>query len=87
MFFIDTVPGGDVGLAIIFTVILVKIVVLPLSIKAVKTQYMMRLIEPELKEIKTKYKDQREAQAKAMMELYKKSGINPGNLNGRGPSS
>lgn len=77
VFFIDIIPGGDVGLAIIFTTILVKLVLLPLSIKAVKTQVVMREIEPELKAIKEKYKDQREEQAKAMLELYRKAGINP----------
>jgi len=77
VFFIDVVPGGDVGVAIIFTVVLVKVVTLPLSIKAVKTQYAMRQIEPELKALKEKYKDKREEQAKAMMELYRRAGVNP----------
>ena len=77
VFFIDIVPGGDVGLAIIGTVILVKVVLLPLSLKAVRTQYAMRQIEPELKEIKEKYKDQREELAKHMMGLYRKAGVNP----------
>lgn len=77
VFFIDVVPGGDIGLAIILTTVVVKVLLLPLSIKAVKTQYAMRLIDPELKELKEKYKDKREEQAKAMMDLYKKAGINP----------
>ncbi len=77
VFFIDVVPGGDVGIAIILITIVVKSLLLPLSIKAVKTQYGMRLIEPELKALKEKFKDKREEQAKAMMDLYKKAGINP----------
>lgn len=77
VFFIDVVPGGDVGIAIILTTVVVKIVLLPLSIKAVKTQHAMRAIEPELKALKEKYKDKREEQAKAMMELYRKAGVNP----------
>lgn len=77
VFFIDIIPGGDVGIAIVLTTIIVKVILLPLSIKAVKTQHAMRQIEPELKELKEKYKDKREEQAKAMMGLYKKSGINP----------
>lgn len=77
VFFIDVIPGGDVGVAIILTTILVKVVLLPLSIKAAKTQYVMRQIEPELKALKEKFKDKREEQARAMMELYRKSGINP----------
>ena len=77
VFFIDTVPGGDVGLAIIFTVVLVKVVLLPLSLKAVRTQALMRELEPKLKEIKEKYKDKREELARATMEVYKEAGINP----------
>lgn len=77
VFFIDAVPGGDVGLAIIFATILVKAVLLPLSFKAAKTQMVMREIEPEMKRIKEKFKEKREEQARAMMDLYKKSGVNP----------
>lgn len=75
--FIDVIPGGDVGLAIIATVVLVKFVLLPLSIKAAKTQKVIREIEPKLKELKEKFKDKREEQAVAMMAIYKEAGINP----------
>jgi YidC/Oxa1 family membrane protein insertase len=77
VFFIDVIPGGDVGLAIIATVIIVKFILLPLSIKAAKTQRIMKEIEPKLKEIKEKYKDKREEQAKAMMAIYSEAGMNP----------
>lgn len=77
IFFIDIFPGGDVGLAIIFTVLVVKTVLLPISIKAVKTQKVMRDIEPKLKEIKTKFSDNKQAQAEEMMKIYKEAGMNP----------
>lgn len=77
IFFVDTVRGGDVGLAIIATVIVVKMVLLPLSIKAAKTQKIMREIEPKLKEIKETHKDNREEQARAMMAIYKEANLNP----------
>ncbi len=77
VFFIDVIPGGDVGLAIISTVLLVKTILLPLSIKAVKTQKAMKEIEPKLKELKEKHKDDRQQQAQAMMEVYKEAGMNP----------
>lgn len=77
VFFIDVIPGGDVGLAIIATVIVVKMILLPLSIKAAKTQKVMREIEPKLKELKEKYKDNREEQARQMMVIYKEAGMNP----------
>lgn len=77
VFFIDVLPGGDVGLAIIATVFLVKTILLPISIKAAKTQRIMKEIEPQLKELKETYKDDREAQAKAMMVIYREAGMNP----------
>jgi len=77
IFFIDVIPGGDVGLAIIVTVVLVKLFLLPLSIKAAKTQKIMREIDPKLREIKEKHKDNREAQAQAMMAIYREAGMNP----------
>ena len=77
VFFIDVIPHGDVGLAIIATVIVVKVLLLPLSIKAVKTQKIMKELEPKLKELKEKFKDKKEEQAKAMMALYKDAGMNP----------
>jgi len=77
IFFVDVVRGGDVGVAIILTVILVKLVLLPVSLKAARTQLMMREIEPELASIKEKYKDQREEQAKKTMELFQTNKVNP----------
>ncbi len=76
IFFIKIIPGGDVGLAIIFTTVVVKLILLPLSVKAVKTQAIMREIEPRLKSIKKDIKDKQE-QAQAMMALYKEAGVNP----------
>jgi YidC/Oxa1 family membrane protein insertase len=76
IFFIDVVPGGDVGIAIILITIVVKTILLPLSIKAAKTQKVIKEIDPKIKEIKKKISDTQE-QAKAIMDLYKVSGINP----------
>jgi YidC/Oxa1 family membrane protein insertase len=77
IFFVDTVRGGDVGLAIIATVVVVKLVLLPLSIKAAKTQKIMRDIEPRLREIKEAHKEDRQRQAQEMLALYKEYNLNP----------
>lgn len=77
VFFIDVVRGGDVGIAIILTVLLVKIIMLPLSLKAVRTQLVMRELQPKLDEIKKKYKDKRETQALKSMELFRGAKVNP----------
>lgn len=76
IFFIDLVPGGDVGVSIILITIVVKALLLPLSIKAVKTQKVIKEIDPRIQEIKKTITDPQE-QARAIMELYKTSGINP----------
>lgn len=77
VFFIDVIPGGDVGLAIIAAVLLIKTILLPVSIKAAKTQRIMKEIEPKLKEIKDNFKEDKQAQAQAMMQVYKDAGMNP----------
>ena len=77
VFFLDSVPHGDLGLAIIATVIVIKVLLFPLSIKAVKTQKIMREIEPKLKQIKIDFKDDKPGQAQAMMAVYKDAGLSP----------
>jgi YidC/Oxa1 family membrane protein insertase len=77
VFFIDVVRNGDVGVAIICTVILVKTIILPISLKAARTQFAMRELEPKLAKIKEDYKDKREIQATKTMELFKEAEVNP----------
>ena len=76
VFLVDVLPGGNIGLAIVILTLVVKFALFPLSQKSITAQANMRKLEPELKKIKEKYKDQQE-QAKQTMELYKKTGINP----------
>jgi YidC/Oxa1 family membrane protein insertase len=77
VFLIDIIPGGDVGLAVIFLTIIVKLILFPVSFGAVKTQMKMKLVEPELKKIQETYKDKKEELAKATFEVYRKNKINP----------
>lgn len=74
---ISVIPFGDVGVAVIVLTILVKLALSPLSLKAVKTQFVMRELEVPLKEIKEKYRDNKQEQALRTMALYKEKGINP----------
>lgn len=77
IFILNHVPGGDVGIAIVFLTVLIKLILLPLSLRAAKTQYAMRTLEPELARIKGEHTGNREKIAKETMEAYKKAGINP----------
>lgn len=74
---VDVIPGGDLGLAVIAATIAVKFILVPLSLQAAKTQKAMRILEPELKALKEKYKDDKETQAKEMFALYKKHNVKP----------
>ena len=77
VFLIDLIPGSDVGIAIILLTILVKLIILPLSHKSVKSQAKIRVIEPEVRKIKEKHSKDKQEQARKVMELYKKHGVNP----------
>lgn len=68
---------GDVGIGIIVLTITVKLILFPLSLKAARTQLLMREIEPALKEIREKYKDNKEEQALKTLALYREKGVNP----------
>lgn len=73
----DILPWADVGVAIIVFTIVVKVLLFPLSKSALLTQVRMKEIEPETNKIKAQYKDDRQAQALKIMELYKSRGIRP----------
>lgn len=77
MFFTDILPGQDIGLAVIAATLVVKIIIMPLSFAALRTQRAIKAIEPEMKSLREKYKDDKETQAKEMFALYKKYGVNP----------
>ncbi len=71
------IPGGDLGLAVIAATLIVKLLMMPLSLAAAKTQKAMRVLEPELKVLKEKFKDDKEKQAREMFALYKKHDVKP----------
>ncbi len=77
VFLVDIIPGGDLGIAVIAATVVVKLVLLPLSLSAVKTQRAMKVLEPELKALKERYKDDKEKQAREMLALYKAHGVKP----------
>lgn len=75
-FLISIIPGGDVGVAVIILTLLVKIILYPLSQRAIISQAKMSLLAPELNKIKTKGGN-KEEQAKQTFDLYKKHKTNP----------
>ncbi len=63
--------------SVILLTILFRIAVLPLSIRQTKSMIVMQRIQPKLKEIQRKYKDDRERMGQEMMKLYKEHNISP----------
>ncbi|MBI5457614.1 membrane protein insertase YidC [Candidatus Kaiserbacteria bacterium] len=76
-FFVGVIPSHDIGLAIIALTIVVRIIIFPLSGRAIKAQMAMKKIAPEIELLKAKYKDKREEQGKAIFALYKERGVHP----------
>lgn len=70
-------PWIDAGMVVIILTVIVRLVLFPVSKKAARTQVIMKTVEPELAAIKLKYKDDKQAQAKATMDFYKEKKINP----------
>jgi YidC/Oxa1 family membrane protein insertase len=77
VFFVAVVPGWDVGVAVILLTILVKVLLFPFSLKSLRTQLKLRTLEPELKSLKERHKSDPQAQARAMMELYRSNQVRP----------
>ena len=65
------------GLSIILFTILVKVLLLPLTIKQTKSTKAMQDIQPKIKDIQTKYKDKPEKQQQEIMKIYTEAKINP----------
>lgn len=68
---------GNWGLAIILLTILIKIVFWPLSRKSFKSMEQMKKLQPMMKQLQEKYKNDKEALSREMMQLYKTYGVNP----------
>ena len=69
--------GWAWGLAIVMLVILIRIILIPLFVKQIKSQRNLQIIQPQVKEIQKKYAGDRERQSQELMKLYKETGTNP----------
>ena len=76
IFLFDVLPWSDAGVAVSIFTIIVRLILFPLSKKAIVTQVRMKEREPELNELKKSVTDKQQ-QALKVMELYKKRGVNP----------
>ena len=77
IFFYNTVAFQDLGLAIIFLTVLVRLVLFPVFQKSVRHQAVMQRLQPKLKKAQEEHKHDREKQTQAMMALYREHRVNP----------
>ncbi|MFZ5441093.1 MAG: YidC/Oxa1 family insertase periplasmic-domain containing protein, partial [Myxococcota bacterium] len=69
--------AGNWGLAIILLTVMVKLLLLPLTHKAMVSAESMKKLQPKMEEIRKKYPDDREKQNMEMMKLYQEGKVNP----------
>ena len=78
---LSPVFGGASGvtwtLSIMGLVVLIRIILIPLFVKQIKSQRALTALAPEMKKIQQKYKDDRQKQSEELMKLYKTHKTNP----------
>ena len=65
------------SIGIIGLVVLIRIILIPLFVKQIKSQRALTALQPHMKAIQKKYKDDRQKQSEEMMKLYKDHKTNP----------
>ncbi len=77
IFLTSVVPGNDAGVAVVILTVIVKIILFPLYQKSLRSQMVMREIEPGVKKIQEENKGNREEIARRTLALYKENNISP----------
>lgn len=68
---------GSYGLAIILLTIIIKMILYPLTAKQIKSMKAMQELQPKLKKLQDKYKDNPQMMQQKLATLYKDAGVNP----------
>jgi YidC/Oxa1 family membrane protein insertase len=74
-FFYNLIPSY--GVSIIVLTLLVRVVLLPLAVKQVRSMREMQALQPKLKALQQKYKGNKQKFAEEQMKLYREHGVNP----------
>jgi YidC/Oxa1 family membrane protein insertase len=75
-FFGETL-GLPWGVAIIFLTFVIRLLILPLTFKSVKSMQALQQLQPEIKRIQERYKDDRQRMNQEMMKFYQEHKVNP----------
>ncbi|NGN63899.1 membrane protein insertase YidC [Streptomyces sp. A7024] len=73
----DASSGWAWGLSIVSLVVVIRICLIPLFVKQIKATRNMQVLQPKMKEIQERYKNDKQRQSEEMMKLYRESGTNP----------
>ena len=65
------------GVSIILLTVLIRLVLLPLGIKQVRSMQHMQIVQPKVKQIQQKFKGNKQRQQEEIMKLYREYGVNP----------
>jgi YidC/Oxa1 family membrane protein insertase len=68
---------GDYGLSIVLLTIAVRILLIPLTMKQIRSMQAMQRLQPEIKRLQQKYKDDRQKLNEETMKFYKENKVNP----------
>ncbi len=77
IFIYERLSFNDFGVAIILLTLLIQIVLLPFFYKSARDQALMQRLAPKIKELQNTHKANKEAQARALMQLYKDHKVSP----------
>ena len=77
VFIYNIIPGHDIGLAIIVLTIIIRLALYPLTNKSIKSQKDLQTIQPKLKALQEKYKNDKTKLASATMNLYRENKVSP----------
>ena len=72
-----SVSFSNFGVAIIIFTILIRGLMMPLTVKQSRQMKAMTALQPRIKDIQSKYKNDKQRQSKETMSLYKEQGVNP----------
>ncbi len=75
--FMDPAGGATWALSIVGLTLVIRVLLIPLFVKQIKSSRNMQLIQPKVKELQKKYGHDREKLAQETMKLYRETGTNP----------
>ena len=73
----NVLPGNDFGIAIVVLTIIIRALLIPMAKKGIQSQRSLQKIQPEVKKIRKKYKEDPQKMTQKTLELYKREDIHP----------